>query len=80
MFCKKSWNFLFAFEKNKEFICVCKLFMNDSSQEIEKNEKLYYTFKNILRLVGGALRDPMTEEEEKWPWMISSIHWLMKET
>lgn len=32
----------------------------------------------VVQLIGDTLRAPMTEEEEKWPWMISSIHWLME--
>ncbi len=27
----------------------------------------------VVQLIGDTLRAPMTEEEEKWPWMISSI-------
>lgn len=42
---------IFIIAKNKEFICVRKLFMNDSSQKIEKREKLCYTLKNALHLV-----------------------------
>lgn len=31
----------------------------------------------VVQLIGDTLRVPMTEEKEKWPCMISSIHWPM---
>lgn len=46
----KSGTSIFIIVKNKEFICIRKLFINDSSQKIEKRENLCYALKSLYKL------------------------------